>query len=154
MPHKTLIVIVVLLIVAGFAFLEGKTYLIQTTPSTGTPVATTTSSGTNGIVAYSSGIEGTVSLGPTCPVERNPPDPGCADKPYPTIVSVRHAGSDPVFATVDSDTSGAFKISLPPGEYTITAGKGSMLPRCASVNVSVGPTDYVTAPISCDTGIR
>jgi hypothetical protein len=107
-----------------------------------------------GVAPYTSGIQGTVLLGPTCPVERMPPDPSCADKPYATTIVVHHAGASAVFATATSDATGAFKISLPPGSYTLTAGSGSMLPRCASVNAEVAPTGYVTAHISCDTGIR
>lgn len=122
------------------------------------PAATTTStSGTGssgGILPYTSGIQGTISLGPTCPVERMPPEPACADKPYATTVRVYHAGISAVFATAESNAAGIFKISLPPGSYTLTAGSGSMLPRCASVSAEVGPSGYAIVHVSCDTGIR
>jgi hypothetical protein len=107
-----------------------------------------------GIAPYTSGVQGTVSLGPTCPVERMPPEPSCADKPYATTIVVHRLGANTVFATATSDAAGGFKISLPPGSYTLTAGNGSMLPRCTSVMAEVGSTGYVTANISCDTGIR
>lgn len=103
---------------------------------------------------YTSGVRGTVLLGPTCPVERMPPDPACADKPYATTITVRREGSSAAFATGKSDVSGAFEFSLPPGSYTLTASGGTTLPRCSPVEVTVGASGYVTADISCDTGIR
>jgi hypothetical protein len=101
-----------------------------------------------------SGIRGKVTLGPTCPVERIPPDPNCADRPYQTLVAIFHA-SDPVHAIVltHSDASGTFSASLPPGEYTLGAGE-SDLPRCDHPQVTVAPQTFTTTTISCDTGIR
>ncbi len=101
-----------------------------------------------------SGIHGTVMLGPTCPVERIPPDPNCADKPYQTLVAIFRA-SDPVHAVVitESDASGTFSASLPPGEYLIGAGE-SNLPRCNQVQIAVPENSYTSTTISCDTGIR
>ncbi|HUY62631.1 MAG TPA: hypothetical protein VMV50_02490 [Candidatus Paceibacterota bacterium] len=119
------------------------------------PAGTTaTSTGAGGFAPYDSGVRGTVSLGPMCPVERIPPDPACAPKPYATTVTAYRAGSMQAFATGASDASGAFTISLPPGSYTLEAAGGKPLPRCAPVTVEVGPMGYATADISCDTGIR
>lgn len=105
-------------------------------------------------IAGESGIRGTVMLGPTCPVERNPPDPACADKPYATLVAV-FKSSDPVHAVAlsRSGADGAFSFSLPPGAYTLGAGE-SNLPRCNHPSVTVKPRAYTTAIIDCDTGIR
>jgi len=100
------------------------------------------------------GVRGTVFLGPTCPVMRDPPDPKCADKPYATTILVYRAGSSAVIATGKSTANGTFEISLPAGTYTVTASGGTVLPRCSPVDVVVGQTGYVTANISCDTGIR
>jgi hypothetical protein len=119
-------------------------------------VATTTSGGGGGsILPYHSGVRGTVSLGPTCPVMRNPPDPQCADRPYSTNIAVYRTGASTVFATGKSNASGAFEFSLPPGSYTLViSGATMMLPRCNDTNVTVLPDAYVTTAISCDTGIR
>ncbi|MDO8561716.1 MAG: hypothetical protein Q7S05_02715 [bacterium] len=106
------------------------------------------------ILPYNSGVRGSVLLGPTCPVERIPPDPGCADRPYETKISVYRTGSDSIFATGNSDTKGEFEFSLPPGSYTLKATGGSVLPRCSDADVVVGPTGYTAVTISCDTGIR
>ncbi len=101
-----------------------------------------------------SGVRGTVLLGPTCPVERIPPDPQCADRPYQTNISVHHTGSTSTFATGRSDATGAFEFSLPPGSYTLTASGGTMLPRCNPTDVTVPANGYASTTISCDTGIR
>lgn len=106
------------------------------------------------IAPYKSGVRGTVLLGPICPVERIPPDPACAEKPYATTITVRHTGSSATFATGKSDATGAFEFSLPPGSYTLTASGGTMLPRCNPIDVTVAASEYITADISCDTGIR
>lgn len=103
---------------------------------------------------YTSGVRGTVLLGPTCPVMRDPPDPQCADRPYATTIVVRRIGSTATFTTGKSDAAGAFQFSLPPGSYMLVASGGTMLPRCNPTDVTVGQSGYVTADISCDTGIR
>lgn len=122
---------------------------------TGEPSATSTAEiPTPGILPYTSGVRGIVMLGPTCPVERIPPDPACADKPFATTITVHRSGASATFAKGESDASGRFSISLPPGEYTLSAGSGSMLPRCAPTDASVGSTGYTSVSISCDTGIR
>lgn len=119
-------------------------------------VATSTDGGSGGgsILPYKSGVRGNVSLGPTCPVERIPSDPACVDKPYATAIVVYRAGSKSPFILGNSDTNGVFEFSLPPGSYTLSAVGGTTLPRCAPANVTVGPDSYVSATISCDTGIR
>lgn len=118
------------------------------------PTVATTTSGGGIIPAVNSGVRGTVSLGPTCPVERIPPDPACADKPYAAAILVYRAGSGTPFIIGNSDMSGAFQFSLPPGSYTINAGSGKTLPRCTPVNVIVPTDGYASTTISCDTGIR
>lgn len=121
---------------------------------TSCPAATASSTSGGSVVPLDSGVRGTVSLGPTCPVMRNPPDPQCADKPYATAITVRRAGSSAPFVIGTSDATGAFKLLLPPGSYTVTAGSGTKLPRCSSVNVTVAAHAYTAVAISCDTGIR
>lgn len=135
-------------------------YVSRTGPNcefTPCPTATSTSengTGQEGILPYKSGIKGIIMLGPTCPVQRIPPDPKCADKPYQTLVTVFRS-SDPAHAIAftNSDANGMFSLSLPPGDYILGAGE-SNLPRCDHPQVTVSPDSYTTANISCDTGIR
>ena len=99
-------------------------------------------------------VEGIVLRGPTCPVERIPPDPACAPRPYQTTISISKS-SDPsnMISTVQSNASGTFNTSLSVGKYIFHAASGSLYPRCEDtlVNIVAGTNDIT---ISCDTGIR
>lgn len=106
------------------------------------------------ILPYTSGVQGTVTIGPICPVMKNPPSTACADAPYATTIVVYKTGSDLVFTTTVSTTTGAFKVTLPPGTYSIKAGGTKLLPRCAAVTTNVSPNTFAKVAISCDTGIR
>ena len=117
-------------------------------------ISVTSGSGGGSIAPYHSGVQGTVSLGPTCPVERTPPDPTCAPKPYATAVIVYRSGSQSAFLMGNSDANGLFKFSLPPGSYTLEATSGKTFPRCAPVKITVPASGYASTTISCDTGIR
>ncbi|MFH0739631.1 MAG: hypothetical protein V1819_00755 [bacterium] len=109
-----------------------------------------------GILPFDSGVEGVVTLGPTCPVMKNPPDPQCADKPYATKIQVIVVGSpnSSPFATIESDKQGKYKIMLPPGEYALQGVGGAVMPRCETKNITIEPGKVIEANLSCDTGIR
>lgn len=151
--HVTLIIAAVLVVIAAV-------WIFSTRPALapgGGEVATTTTDGGGGgegILPFQSGVRGTVLLGPTCPVERIPPDPMCADRPYETSIFVYRAGASALFAQGTSDAAGVFQFALPPGDYVLKAGGASMLPRCSPASVTVGPSGYATTTVFCDTGIR
>jgi hypothetical protein len=124
-------------------------------PATDTSTTTATSTtGGGGILPYNSGVRGEVVLGPTCPVERIPPDPACAPRPYATAISVYSTGSNNPFVIGNSNASGAFQFSLSPGSYVLKASGGAVLPRCRETSITVAPDTYATTTIYCDTGIR
>ena len=103
----------------------------------------------------SSGIRGSVTLGPTCPVEKNPPDPQCADKPYSASLVVTTADGSRAIKNFQSTASGTFSVDLPAGQYTIESSPGNILPRCSSNGIVIVKSNtYTQANISCDTGIR
>lgn len=101
-----------------------------------------------------SGIYGVATMGPTCPAERDPPDPGCADRPYQGELVALRGGS--VAATFSTSADGAFNVTLAPDEYTIRQpGDASRLPTCASEGPIIVVTGtWTRADVSCDTGIR
>ncbi len=101
-----------------------------------------------------SGIEGHVTLGPTCPVERIPPDPNCAPKPYKTNIAISNFGSSAILKTIATDADGAFTVELPPGSYELTPKSGSVFPHCSPMTIEVQPNTLAEAHLSCDTGIR
>lgn len=100
-------------------------------------------------------LVGQVLLGPTCPVERIPPFPGCEPRPYATMIAIFAGGDTSApYRTIVTDASGTFAVALPAGAYLIQPQSGSPLPRCASANVTVEAGATATTTLSCDTGIR
>lgn len=97
-----------------------------------------------------------MTLSPICPIERIPPDPKCAPKPYVTTIQVIKVGSSQSlpFATVKSDKDGKYSIALPPGKYALQPAGGSVYPRCETTEVTVLPAATTEVNLSCDTGIR
>jgi hypothetical protein len=103
--------------------------------------------------AESSGIEGYVHMGPTCPVEKYPPDPNCADKPYvEAAVTVTDAGGKQ--HKTQTDLLGKFRLVVPVGRYTIKVSSVNILPRCEEKQAAVTNDKFTSVDISCDTGIR
>jgi hypothetical protein len=96
-------------------------------------------------------LTGTVTLSPTCPVERIPPDPACAPKPYAVIVEIRAVN---FFIQVHADMSGKYYLELPIGNYRVTPYIESLYPICELKEVSVKSNQTTVQNISCDTGIR
>ncbi len=122
------------------------------------PGATNTTSSTSSTPAPTPGngvINGTISLSPTCPVERIPPDPACAPRAYQTLIAVSKNIETPTpLMTIQSSASGTFSVSLPAGEYLFYAPASSAYPRCNEQLVAIAAGDAKNVAISCDTGIR
>ncbi len=122
-----------------------------TVPQAASSTSTIVGSGTAGNAGT---VRGTVVLGPTCPVERIPPDPACAPRPYQTSIAIlRSRGSGPL-ATIQTDSSGAFSVSLAAGIYVFHPQGGAVYPRCTDQIATVAPGKTTNVTISCDTGIR
>ena len=100
-------------------------------------------------------IEGTVTAGPHCPVQQNPPDPACDDQPVAgaTILVTR-----PDSATVIrllTDRLGRFTTALEPGDYVVEPQPLEGLlgtPGPEEVRIEVESTAVVD--FTYDTGIR
>lgn len=99
-------------------------------------------------------VTGTVLAGPTCPVERIPPDPGCADRPVSgaEIIFVDGAGNS--VSRASSDADGRFSISLPPGRYTLNPQPVQGLLGTAATQVILISNANVEVTLRYDTGIR
>lgn len=100
-------------------------------------------------------VAGRVLAGPTCPVQQDPPDPACADRPVngAVLVVVDETGME--VARVTSNPDGFFEISLEPGTYRIEPRPVEGLLGTAppfELDVISGFSDQVT--VSYDTGIR
>ncbi len=123
--------------------------LEKATPDSATIIITTGASG--------SGVFGYVHAGPTCPVERIPPDPNCADRPVANAnVSIRVTSSGALVKSIVSDANGNFRADLSSGTYTIsvTPQSGGYLPRCNEAQATVSVNQVSNVDVSCDTGIR
>jgi hypothetical protein len=102
-------------------------------------------------------ITGTVTAGPVCPVEANPPDPACVPRPVEgaVIVAVADDGSEVGRATTAAD--GTYAIDLArTGMMTISGEpvQGLMgVPKPEQVDATA-PGQVVQVDLVYDTGIR
>ena len=103
-----------------------------------------------------SGIKGIALLGPMCPVQKIPPDPNCADRPYKTELVATLAGQSGDTTQFSSGSDGKFVVDLLPGDYTIgSADTAGMFSHCKSQGaITVNKNEYTNITLNCDTGIR
>ena len=102
------------------------------------------------------GIVGLATSGPTCPVVRDPPEPGCDDRPVSgALILIRDAGGG-VVARVESGADGRFAIELAPGVYRLEPQPvEGLLGTAAALDVRVEagqPAPEIV--LAYDTGIR
>jgi len=113
----------------------------------GAPQAGTASEGTTG-AGLGSGLEGTATKSPTTPVCRV--GEPCSGPYAGPLEAVGPDGEAHAFA---SNATGAFRVGLSPGHYTVRSPPGQTYPRCAAeADVAAGAFTHVD--IGCDTGIR
>ena len=164
---KTIRIVLLILIIIGIGLLLTQKIWIQPLVNAilaqeidssipPSPVATTTpTTPADSPAQVDSGVEGAVTIGPTCPVERIPPDPACADKPYQTTLVIsgtlpgKHAD-----ILVRTDAQGHFSQQLLPGQYTIRGQSEGMLPRLSPVTFEVAANALTTLDLQFDSGIR
>ncbi|HUZ93014.1 MAG TPA: hypothetical protein VNG29_03400 [Candidatus Paceibacterota bacterium] len=153
--------VVIAAVILIFAFQRAEGPVAPTTP----PAASGTVPGASSTVpsptpsptpSAKGTVQGQVLLGPICPVERIPPDPNCAPRPYQAAIRVQPADPSAPSLTIQSDASGSFSVSLDPGTYTFHAqnANSSYYPRCEDAQVRVVAGAAQTVTINCDTGIR
>jgi hypothetical protein len=99
------------------------------------------------------GIRGIATAGPICPVV-SPNDPNCADRPVAgaTIHVLDATGLE--VATLETDATGAFVVTLPPGRYQLRADPvEGLMGTAPTADVTVG-SSLELVQLSYDTGIR
>lgn len=102
------------------------------------------------------GVRGIVTAGPTCPVQRDPPDPACAERRVAGAVLVFTLVAGTEVGRVTSAADGSFSVELAPGAYRLTAQpvEGLMgTPEPMDVEVVAGQP-MTELQVSYDTGIR
>jgi hypothetical protein len=103
-----------------------------------------------------SGIRGEVLYGPVCPVETDPPQEDCADRPYETELAVMTEDGEDVVELFGSDADGSFEVRVEPGRYVIRSVPGSQQPPSCSTQetVVVEEDRFTETTVHCDSGIR
>jgi hypothetical protein len=105
-------------------------------------------------------LKGKISIGPLCPVQKDPPDPGCLPTKETFLswaTAVWTMGKKTKIAQLNPNLDGIYRVELPAGDYildfevTRTNGVGgSNLPS----PVSISRLDTTIFNINIDTGIR
>jgi hypothetical protein len=105
--------------------------------------------------ASDTGIRITAVSGPTCPVERFPPDPACAAKPVAgATILIGDASGQPTGMVVTDDAGQAF-ADLAAGTYTVSAqGSAGFMSGPEPQQVLVEDGSITELTLSYDTGIR
>ncbi len=102
-------------------------------------------------------VTGSVTAGPVCPVEQNPPDPACAPRPVEGAVIVATGGDGAEVARATSDADGAYVMDIgQTGTILLTAQpvEGLMgVPEPVTVELTE-PGQVVRVDLGYDTGIR
>jgi hypothetical protein len=104
-------------------------------------------------------LEGTISIGPICPVETDPPEPGCLPtaetyKAYPVYIYT--ADGSQKIKLISPGSDGSFSVELAADSYLIVLekenngiGSGNL-----PLEVTIKPSETTTIDIDIDTGIR
>lgn len=105
--------------------------------------------------AFPTGMTLSVTAGPVCPVESNPPDPACAPRPVVGALIVVKDVNGATVAEGRTGLLGTVDLAVSPGVYTVEAAPVEGLlgtPALTSVTVTDGLRALVD--LSYDTGIR
>jgi hypothetical protein len=106
-------------------------------------------------VGKEGGIAGLVLAGPTCPVQQDPPDPACADRPVANAVLVVFNLGDNEVGRIVTTPDGYFEVSLAPGWYRIEPQPvEGLLGTAPSFEVEIRSGVTNTVSVTYDTGIR
>lgn len=141
---------------AASASAAASTPVVPSSPApVSSPVPASSGAGST-VPAGSATITGTVTAGPVCPVERNPPDLACAPRPVEgaTIIAIGAGGARVAEAT--SSANGSYRLVLArPGTVTVSAlpVKGLMR-QPAPVTITIAGGETRTVDLQYDTGIR
>ena len=100
-------------------------------------------------------IEGTVTAGPQCPVQKDPPDPGCQDKAViGAVINISQPGTLTT-TRATTDELGRYFAVLPPGSYLVEPMPvDGLLGTPAPVEVTIESGATIVLDLHYDTGIR
>ena len=104
-------------------------------------------------------LEGVISIGPICPVETDPPDPGClptAETYKAYAVSIWTSNGTKKVAQLNPALDGSYKTELDCGNYLVILEDSKNGPGSSNlpVEVSINSQNKTILNIDIDTGIR
>lgn len=100
-------------------------------------------------------VSGKVVAGPTCPVEKSPPDPQCAPRPVAGASLLIQDLAGHTVATAVADAGGAFALTLRPGDYVLVAQPvDGLMGTAPPLSFSVVAGSPLQLTVEYDTGIR
>ena len=100
------------------------------------------------------GLQGVTLRGPVCPGPvRIPPDPKCADAPFPASLKVT-TNEGTLVTRFTTGQDGTFWINLAPGNYTVSSDQTVITGRLMPVPVIVVDQAFTTVELHFDSGIR
>jgi len=101
------------------------------------------------------GVRGLVLAGPVCPVERIPPDPGCAPRPVEGAVLIVRGADGAEAGRAQTDGRGFFELPLDPGSYTLEPQPvEGLMATAAPLSFTVEDGASTPLTVEYDTGIR
>ena len=105
-------------------------------------------------------LKGKIAIGPLCPVETDPPLPGC----LPTLetykawqTSVWNSRKTKIIADIEPELNGTFSMELPSGKYIVdykAKENHSIGANNFPMTITIENIDTTTIEIIIDTGIR
>jgi len=101
--------------------------------------------------APNQGIRGLVTLGPTCPVQR---EGESCERPFAAVLYLRRIGSDGPPHVVRSGADGRFRVALKIGRYRLTPRNAAPYPHAEPQTVVVRAGRFTVVSVAYDTGIR
>lgn len=105
-------------------------------------------------------LAGKVTIGPLCPVETDPPDPGCLPteetyKAWP--IAVLSANGNHLITQLHPNLDGTYNVELSGGNYLVNLeNQSSYGPGSSNLPsfIEISPSDTTYLDIDIDTGIR
>jgi hypothetical protein len=101
--------------------------------------------------APGTGIEGSITVSPIHP---GPTRKGETDSGPLANVAFEIVKADAVVATFTTDAKGHFRVSVPPGSYTVRMRERKKIGGCGERTVEVTASGFAKVQWDCDTGMR
>ncbi len=103
---------------------------------------------------FGSGLAVSALAAPQCPVETDPPQPGCEPQPITVDFVVVGADGEEVARGTTRDVVGTVLVKVPAGTYTVRGAANAGPPTVTEMPVTIPERVVVSIVLQVDTGIR